>query len=93
MTIAIPTAADFQPFLGATLCVRGAAEPAEAQLVLQRVDIHRLGFALLLRGPAAPVLAEGLHTVILPNGVHWDLYMMPVHTPASNAQDYQIVCN
>ena len=86
MTQTMPGAQEFQSFIGAALSVQGGPD-----LMLVRVHGPQLGFALLLRGPASPVLAEGTYTLTLPSGGSWAPYMMPVHTWERDAQDYQII--
>ena len=88
MNKTMPGAQDFQPFIGATLAVAGGPD-----LLLAQVDVRRAGFILLLQGPAEPVLAEGIHTLTVPGGSSWELYMMPVQTMGRDRQDYQVVCN
>ena len=51
------------------------------------------GFSLILRGPTAPVLPEGVHRLTFAEGACFDLYMMPIHTPSRAHQDYQIAFN
>lgn len=71
------------------------------RLTLVAVEIPKLrtdapaqkGFTLILRGPASPVAPEGLHTLTLENGPTFDLYVIPVHTPSPDHQDYQVVVN
>jgi hypothetical protein len=53
----------------------------------------RAPFSLLLRGQPAPVVPEGLYRVTLEDGAGFELYLIPVHTPARDHQDYQIVFN
>jgi hypothetical protein len=35
------------------------------------------------------VLPEGLYTFDVENGPSFELYVMPIHTPARDRQDYQ----
>lgn len=53
----------------------------------------RHAFTVLLRGPPSPVVPEGLHRLSLPDGQSFELYVIPIHTPSRNYQDYQIVFN
>lgn len=50
-------------------------------------------FTLIFSGPPGDVLAEGMHTIIREDGTAYDLYLIPVHTPAPGRQDYQAVFN
>jgi hypothetical protein len=53
----------------------------------------RAAFSLILRGAPAPVVPEGMHRLILRGGASFDLYLIPIHTPSRDHQDYQIVFN
>jgi hypothetical protein len=53
----------------------------------------RAGFSLLLRGACAPIAPEGMHRIILEGGASFELYLIPIHTPSRDHQDYQIVFN
>lgn len=53
----------------------------------------RAPFLLLFSGPPADVVAEGMRTIALDDGTAYDLYLIPVHTPAPGRQDYQAVFN
>jgi hypothetical protein len=48
-------------------------------------------FALLLRGPAGDVLPEGHYNFNVEDGPEIDFYIMPVHTPSRDYQDYQAI--
>ena len=50
-------------------------------------------FTLLLRGAPAPIAPEGMHRITLEGGASFDLYLIPIHTPSRDHQDYQIVFN
>lgn len=55
-------------------------------------------FTLIFSGPPGDLLAEGMHTLapegVAPDdGTAYDLYLIPVHTPAPGRQDYQAVFN
>jgi hypothetical protein len=67
-------------------------------LTLVAVDRHKspmpgVGFTLLLRGAPAPIAPEGMHRITLEGGASFDLYLIPIHTPSRDHQDYQIVFN
>ena len=53
----------------------------------------RAAFSLLLRGPPAPIAPEGMHRLTFEDGASFDLYLIPIHTPSRDHQDYQIVFN
>lgn len=51
-------------------------------------------FTLVFSGPPRDVLAEGIRTLRTETEDQaFDLYLMPVHTPAPDRQDYQAVFN
>jgi hypothetical protein len=50
-------------------------------------------FTLLFQGPPGDILPEGLYTGIVDDGVRLEFYIMPIHTPAADRQDYQAVFN
>ncbi len=53
----------------------------------------RAAFSLILRGAPAPIVPEGMHRLMLDGGASFDLYLIPIHTPSREHQDYQIVFN
>ena len=59
----------------------------------QRDPAQRRPFTLLLRGEPHPVIAEGMHRLAFGDGTVHALYMIPIHTPSRDHQDYQIVFN
>jgi len=50
-------------------------------------------FSLILSGAPAPTVPEGLHRLTLEDGASFELYLIPIHTPSRDRQDYQIVFN
>jgi hypothetical protein len=73
-------------------------------LTLTNVEIRRLEewerkvvpyqpFNLIFTGPPGDVLAEGLYTLEVEGGRSFELYVIPIHTPARDRQDYQSVFN
>ena len=68
-------------------------------LTLAAVDRHKSstpggGFTLLLRGAPAPIAPEGgTARITFEGGASFDLYLIPIHTPSRDHQDYQIVFN
>jgi hypothetical protein len=92
------TADIFAPHLGASFKVEGGHH------VLSLSEVERLEnqpghapdfapFVLIFSGPPGEVLAEGMHTITREGGAAYDLYLIPVHTPAPGRQDYQAVFN
>ena len=93
------TADTFAPHLGASFRVEGGHH------VLSLSEVDRLEsqpghgnrdfqpFVLIFSGPSGDVLAEGMHKITPEDGPAFDLYLIPVHTPAPGRQDYQAVFN
>ena len=90
-------AEDFEPHLGKTFNFDGGHA-----LVLDRVERGgpppaaglRPPFIVIFRGPkTADHLREGLVHCEAGDGVAFDLYVSPVHTPAPDRQDYQAAFN
>jgi hypothetical protein len=87
------TAEDFLPHVDKAFAVKNGRHA----LILTNVDQPRLGnrgeipdpFLLIFRGPPGDVLPEGLYTFDVENGPSFELYVMPIHTPARDRQDYQ----
>ena len=53
----------------------------------------RQPFNLIFRGPPGDVLPEGFYTLAVDSGPSFDLYVIPVHTPARDRQNYQAAFN
>jgi hypothetical protein len=92
------TADDFVPYVDRVFRPAGT----DLGLALIRVDRNRFTgweaaprepFSLVLRGPPAPVLPEGLHRLAIAGGPILALYVIPVLTAGRGHQDYQIVFN
>jgi hypothetical protein len=90
----------FLPHVGKTFRVRDGRH----SLILVRVDMDpgggggaragiRRPFNLIFRGPPRDVLPEGLYTLTVDDGPDFALYVMPIHTPAPDRQDYQSLFN
>lgn len=87
------SAETFAPYIG-----RAVSLGDGPTLTLVAVDRHKspmpgVGFTLLLRGAPAPIAPEGVHRITLEGGASFDLYLIPIHTPSRDHQDYQIVFN
>lgn len=94
----VPTAADFAPHLGKVF--RAEGHPFALKFVTlndrPRPDWPadmRQPFILILRGESSPILAEGSYRFAIEDGPSFELYIMPVHTPSRDYQDYQIAFN
>lgn len=92
------TAEDFAPSLGKMFRPAGS----DLELTLATLDQRehpgweaaaRKPFALILRGPAAPILPEGFHRIAIESGPTLVLYVIPIFTAGRDHQDYQIVFN
>jgi hypothetical protein len=93
------TADTFAPHQGASFRINGGPH------VLSLSEVDRLGnqpgqatpafqpFVLIFSGPRGDLLPEGMHTITREDGTAYDLYLIPIHTPARERQDYQAVFN
>jgi hypothetical protein len=95
-----PTAETFLPHVDKTFRVVGGRHA----LTLKNIDVgHReererkvlpfQPFNLIFSGPPGDVLAEGLYTLEVDGGPSFELYVMPIHTPERDRQDYQSLFN
>jgi hypothetical protein len=50
-------------------------------------------FNVIFTGPRDDVLREGLYTLEADGGPSFELYVMPIYTPAGGRQDYQATFN
>ncbi len=86
-------ASEFTPHIGQAFTI------GPATLRLARVDVlpspggADAGFMLVFTGPRTPVLPEGLYDAATPGGPALTFYIMPIHTPDRDRQDYQAVFN
>jgi hypothetical protein len=90
----------FEGHLDKTFRVQGATHA----LTLVAIDRRRqeeweltMGFRepfnLIFRGPPGDVLPEGLHTLAVDDGPAFELYVIPIHTPLRDRQNYQASFN
>ena len=90
----------FLPHVEKTFRVKGGQHAFR----LARVDVHKLSaqeasyaprqpFTLIFSGPPGNVLREGFYVMEVEEGPQFELYVMPVHTPARERQDYQAAFN
>ncbi len=56
-------------------------------------DQSRRPFTLIFSGPPGDVLPEGLYTAVVDGQPGATFYIMPIHTPSADRQDYQAVFN
>jgi len=90
----------FRPHVAKLFRVRGGLHgltltEVQAPVVSESVRklLPRQPFNLIFRGPAADVLPEGIYTLEVEGGPAFQFYVMPIHTPARDRQDYQAVFN
>lgn len=50
-------------------------------------------FTLIFTGPPGKVLPEGFYAAEVEGGPRFEFYIMPIHTPARDRQEYQAVFN
>jgi uncharacterized protein DUF6916 len=90
----------FQAHVAKTFRVRGGRHgltltevqvPAlpESQLNI----LPRQPFSLIFKSPPAELLPEGFYTFEVEGAPAFAFYVMPIHTPARDRQDYQAVFN
>jgi hypothetical protein len=89
---------DFQPHLGREF--RFSGQPQVLRLtqidVKDRPPMPGLdykAFALIFIGPRGNVLPEGFYAAEAEGGARFDFYILPIHTPAPDRQEYQAVFN
>jgi hypothetical protein len=56
-------------------------------------DGARAPFTLIFQGVRGDVMAQGMRTATAEDGSSFEFYIMPIHTPAADRQDYQAVFN
>ena len=89
-----PTAETFQPFVGQTFKVRGgrhAFELANVEVGAEQAGWEVQPYTLIFRGPPGDVLPEGMYALDAEGGDGFELYVIPIQTPATDRQDYQSV--
>ena len=89
---------DFQPHVGREF--RFSGQPQVLQL--SRIDVgdrpplpgmDYKAFTLIFAGPRGNVLPEGFYAAEADGGARFELYILPIHTPAPDRQEYQVVFN
>ena len=87
---------DFSPHLNKLFGFEGRHH----QLRLASVEVgdaptpdQRKPFNLIFQGPRGDVMPEGLYMAEVEDGARFELYVIPIHTPAPDRQDYQAVFN
>ncbi len=93
----VPGHEDFAPYIDSAFRIDGW--PGTLRLAMVDVAARpypgsgRLPFMLLFHGPRGDILPEGLHRATAPDGRGFTIYVMPIHTPAQDRQEYQAVFN
>jgi hypothetical protein len=94
------TADDFAPFLDKHFSTAGGPETfmlvkieRQPQPSASDAAEFRIPFILIFRGPPEQVLREGLYVFNVEAGPRFEFYVMPIHTPSRDRQDYQAVFN
>ncbi|MDR3537746.1 MAG: hypothetical protein P4L71_14710 [Acetobacteraceae bacterium] len=89
---------DFEPHLGKVFRFPGS----HLALRLTSIDAAdhvpvpgtvRQSFSLIFQGPAGDILPEGFYQAEVEDGPVFGFYIIPIHTPAHDRQDYQVVFN
>ena len=88
---------DFAPHVDASFGFDGW----HGRLRLVRIEVSRhpaapgmrAPFTLIFQGVRGELLAEGFWTATADDGSRFEIYVMPIHTPAPDRQEYQAVFN
>jgi hypothetical protein len=90
----------FKPHLHTTFRIKNGRHALTLTAVEQRrreeweLDMgFREPFNLIFRGPPGDVLPQGLYVMEVENGPEFELYVIPIHTPARDRQNYQASFN
>jgi hypothetical protein len=71
---------------------------SQVPLRLVQIERHdafseRMPFTLTFHGPVGDLLPEGFYPAEAEGGAVLEFYVIPVHTPSGDRQDYQAVFN
>jgi hypothetical protein len=90
----------FRPYLNKVFRVRGGRHAltlstveTQGHVAQAPGSVRRDPFNLIFTGPPGDLLREGLYMLDVEDGPHFELYVMPVHTPARDRQNYQAAFN
>ena len=86
----------FRPHIDKLFRVQGGRHEltlTEVDAPEQKAGGFRQAFNVIFKGPPNDVLHEGLYTLSVDGGPSFELYLMPIHTPARGHQDYQAPFN
>lgn len=88
------THSDFQQHVGKVFRFAGS----HVALRLTKVEVRepypgidRIPFSAIFEGPPGDILPEGLYQAGIEGGGELEFYIIPVHTPQRDRQDYQAV--
>ena len=88
---------EFSPYVEAVFRFDGWPETLHLAVVEVASRLNpgsdRPSFTLVFRGKRNPVMPEGMRRATAPDGRAFDIYLMPIHTPSADRQDYQAVFN
>jgi hypothetical protein len=93
------TADTFAPHVGTSFRIEGGHHVLSLNKVERlekqpgHADLAFQPFVLIFSGPPGDVLAEGMHRIAGEGEATFDLYLIPIHTPERERQDYQAVFN
>ena len=86
----------FLPHVDKSFRVKGgrhALKLCDVEVSQHTAGFSRQPFNLIFSGPPGDVLREGMYTLEVDDGPSFELYVMPIHTPALGRQDYQAAFN
>lgn len=94
------TAEDFHPHVARVFHVQGGDHALTLDAVRMypmpeaaAKDLPRQPFTLIFKGPPGNVLPEGTYMLDVDGGPSFELYVIPIHTPARDRQHYQAAFN
>lgn len=94
----VPRHGDFAPYVGLAFRFDGW----HGSLRLSAIEMGRnpglpdlpsAPYTLIFAGPRDDILAAGLYETTAEDGTRFAFYIMPIHTPAPDRQEYQAVFN
>jgi uncharacterized protein DUF6916 len=92
------TSEQFLPHVGKVFRVKDGRHALTLVRVERRTleegeQVPREPFNLIFHAPPGDLLVAGLYTLDVEDGPSFELYVMPIHTPAPGRQDYQAAFN
>jgi hypothetical protein len=94
----LPQHEDFVPHLNKLFRFDGHPDAlrlasADAMEAHGRPDSLPKPFILIFHGPRGEVMPEGFYPAEVEDGARFELYIIPIHTPTPDRQEYQAVFN